>query len=707
MTPAYRALLLAHAGVLVGTQLSGCAEPTVKPSEQHLKPAAKPQGTPPALTMVPAMAPPKPTPRQETYSVVVNNVPARDVLFALARDARIDIDIAGDIEGVVTLNALNQSLPQLLDRIARQVDMRWEMEGKVLQISRDTPFLRNYKVDYVNLARQSTSTINVATQIAGSATGGGGGTSGSGGGAGVTGNSSLTNVVSRSDSDLWATLVSNIRDLLRETDRILPEGSFEQTQEAASSQQTTGTGAPPPAAARGPTMPTLATSPNPAAMQTAGTTTVRRSTFREAASVIANRETGVIAVRATGRQHEKIREFMDRVLNNARRQVLIEATIVEVVLNDQSQTGVDWKSVALASGFTFRQNLMGTALDKALPDAARSALISSIMGNSNLSTAQKSNLIEQFAPGMGTLGEPDNATQQRLVNNAWSLPVDQQAAAIQQAQGIPAYGGVVGTPGATIPPADTRFTGGVFPLTNQRSGITVGYGKGRSFAAALNLLSQYGRTKVISSPKITALNNQAAVLRVVDNLVYFTISAQVTPGAAGAAPVSVYTSTANTVAVGFVMSVVPQIDDGNQVTLTVRPTISRLRGYAQDPNPVLRETPNLVPIVQTREMESVMKVPSGNVVMMGGLMEDSETREREGLPTLGDLPGVGGLFSTRNSQAGKTELVVFLRPMVISDASLDGDYGFAREMLPGQDFFNQPIERKISATPPSEPEATP
>ncbi|MGE5493494.1 MAG: type II secretion system protein GspD, partial [Actinomycetota bacterium] len=247
--------------------------------------------------------------------------------------------------------------------------------------------------------------------------------------------------------------------------------------------------------------------------------------------------------------------------------------------------------------------------------------------------------------------------------------------------------------------------GGVFPLTNKNAGLTIGYGRGSSFAAAMSLLSQFGRTKVISSPKITALNNQSAVLRVVDNLVYFTVSAQTNINQT--VTTTTYTSTANTVAVGFVMNLIPQIDDGNQVTLTVRPTISRLRGYAQDPNPALLSVPNLVPIVQTREMESVMKIPSGNVVMMGGLMEDSETRESEGLPGLGDVPGAGRLFSTRNNQAGKTELVVFLRPVVINDPSLEGDYAFAKEMLPSKDFFNQPTGRQLADPPSTAPGALP
>lgn len=646
--PVYRKWLLAAAVPMLF--LFGCAEPRVRPSDQHIKPPAKVEGVRPELSSVPDLPVPVAAPKQETYSVVVNNVPARDLLFALARDARVDIDIASDIDGNVTLNALNQTLPQLLDRIARQIDMRWEVNGKTILISRDTPVLRNYRVDYVNLSRQASNAVNVATQIAGSSSVGSSG----GGGASAASNNSLTSVTSKSNHEFWDTLIANVKDLLRETDRVLPEGSFDQTQQNTASQQTTGTGAQPAAAAKTAAPATsLAGSPNPASMDASSTTTTQRSTFREAASVIANRETGIIAVRATGRQHEKVREFLDRVLNSARRQVLIEATIVEVSLNDQSQTGVDWKSVALASGFTFRQNLMGTVLDKALPDATRTSLISSVMGDTNLTSAQKDSILSQIVPGMTTY-----------------------------------------TGGGTFPLADTRYTGGAFPLTSQNSGITIGYGKGSSFVGALGLLSQFGRTKVISSPKITALNNQPAVLRVVDNLVYFSVSGSTSQN--GTSTVSSYTSTTNTVAVGFVMSLIPQIDDGNVVTLTVRPTISRLIGYAKDPNPSLVNVANLVPIVQTREMESVMKVPTGNIVMMGGLMEDTETRENEGLPVLGDIPGAGKLFSTRNNKVGKTELVVFLRPIVITDPSLEGDYQFAKDLMPGKDFFNQPVERKLS-----------
>ena len=75
--------------------------------------------------------------------MVVNNVRVQDLLFALARDARVNVDIHTDIIGTVTLNAIDQTLPQLLARISRQVDMRYEMEGQTLSVMRDSPYLRS------------------------------------------------------------------------------------------------------------------------------------------------------------------------------------------------------------------------------------------------------------------------------------------------------------------------------------------------------------------------------------------------------------------------------------------------------------------------------------------------------------------------------------------------------------------------------------
>ncbi len=620
--------------------LAACGTQPVTPSTGHIKDEPRAAGNiPKPVQQAALLPPPKPALKAETYSVVVNNVPAQELLFALARDARVNVDVHPGIEGNITLNALNQTLPQLLTRIAKQVDMRYELDGPNLVVMPDSPFLRNYKINYVNIARNTSSNVSIATQIATTGSGAvGGGAAGSGN------NNSTTQVSNTSNNRFWETLVQNIKDMLRETDKILPEGSSETTTEQAESQTTTGTGVPAPVINRRSTAaPSLATSPNPAALTNAGSTTVKRTTFREAASVIVNAEAGLIAVRATGRQHDKIQEFLDQVLTSAKRQVLIEATVVEVQLNDQYQSGIDWKRIALGTGFSFRQNMAGTNLANVanpLPDPTRQALISSIMGDTNLTAAMQSNLIEQIAPGFAATG-------------------------------------------GKIPLADTAF-----PSTGK--GMTIGYSNAGSIAGAIQLLSTFGNVKVLSSPKISALNNQTALLKVVDNRVYFTITAQTTSNQTSTQ--TTYTSNLNTVPVGFVMSVTPQIDENDTITLNVRPTISRILRYVPDPNPDLARAGvvSTIPEIQVREMESILKVDSGQTAIMGGLMEDVVSKSTDGIPGLSRLPGIGDIFSHRDDKTTKTELVIFLRPAVVKDASLDGDYKAYRSYLPDENFLKDP-----------------
>src|ERR687891_371251 len=159
--------------VAIAAALAGCSQTPIKPAPTHIRsdePRAE-GSTPPPVQITPVLPQPKPAARPETYSVVVNNVRVQELLFALARDARLNVDIASDITGSVTLNAIDQTLPQLLTRIARQVDMRWEIEGQNLVVMRDTPFLRVYRVDYVNLARDARSVANVSTSVTGTGPG--------------------------------------------------------------------------------------------------------------------------------------------------------------------------------------------------------------------------------------------------------------------------------------------------------------------------------------------------------------------------------------------------------------------------------------------------------------------------------------------------------------------------------------------------------
>jgi general secretion pathway protein D len=186
----------------------------------------------------------------------------------------------------------------------------------------------------------------------------------------------------------------------------------------------------------------------------------------------------------------------------------------------------------------------------------------------------------------------------------------------------------------------------------------------------------------------------------VDNLVYFTIQAtQSAPTAAGPG-IATFTTTVNSVPVGFIMTLVPQISDADTVLLNLRPTISRKIGDVADPNPSLATAgvTSLIPVIQTREMESVLRVQSGQVAVLGGLMQDASSRVEDTIPGINRLPGLGELLEQRKDLNQKTELVIFLRTVVIRDASLDGDYARFRGLLPGSNFFSKPNPSK----PPSE-----
>lgn len=578
--------------------LAACSNvPTQPPGDSHLRAeklgAGGAAAIPPPVRQVLALPKPKPAPKAETYSVVVNNVRVQELLFALARDARLNVDIHPGIEGTVTLNAIDQTLQQLLTRIAKQVDLRWELDGPNLAVMPDTPFLRTYKVDYVNMSRETTGSVSVTTQIAST----GAGASVAGGATGATGsNNSLTKIENKAQNRFWETLEKNIKDLLRETDKVFPEGSSETVIERQDEQATTGTGAPYPGTnSRSAAAPTnLAASPNPATLQQSGVTVTRKTTYREAASVITNPETGIISVRATARQHEKIQEFLDQVMASARRQVLIEATVAEVTLSKNHQQGIEWSRVG---------------------------------------------------SGLATTG----------------LKFAQTGSAIA---GVGLF---------TIAANQTTSSGGVFNST-------------------LKLLEDFGTVKVLSSPKLSVLNNQTAILKVVDNLAYFTIKADT--ATSNTSTTTTYTTNLYSVPVGLVMNVTPQISSEDSVLLNIRPSISRKYGDVIDPHPELQRLniQNKIPVIRTREMESILRIDNGNIAVMGGLMEDSVNNSDQAVPGTTGIPIFGNLFQNRNDTRSKTELVIFLRPIIIKDASLQGDYAEYRNQMPDKRFFVKDVE---------------
>jgi general secretion pathway protein D len=541
---------------------AGCAQAPAKPSATHLgielPPPPAAGEIPPPVQVAPVLPKPVPTVPPETYSVVVSNVAAQDLLFALARDARLNIDIHPGISGSVTLNAVDQTLPQLLERISRQVSMRYELHGTNLLVMPDAPFLRAYRVDFVAATRNVKMQSQASTQFGAAAGGGAGGAAGGGGGASATGSTVAIDV--SSDNRLWESLLENVRQILGE------------------------------AAA-------LAAGAKPAAPGAAA---------QGSSDVIGNRESGVLYVRATSRQHERVQAFLDSVLANVRRQVLIEATVAEVQLSNEYQRGIDWQRLRTGATSTGR-------------------------------------------PAFGT---GQSGVEFNQISSGTPAAIDTQAFVL---------GGAIAS---------------------------------QNLSVAIRLLESFGDVRVLSSPKVSVLNNQTALLRVTRDIVYFTITPSTTPvtvtgGVGGIVVPPAFTTTPNVAAEGFMMSVLPQISDAETVVLNVRPTIRRRVDDATDPNPALT-TPNLIPVFETREFDSMLRIQSGQTAVLGGLMQDSVENVEDTIPLINRIPLFGKLFAQERKVTRKTELVIFLRATVIRDASVDGDYRSFRTLLPTENFLTRP-----------------
>jgi MSHA biogenesis protein MshL len=513
---------------------TACVQTPQHPSAGHLLKSDLPDNghlarqIPAPVSQMPVVPEPTPAVAQETFSVVVTDVPLDQLLFTLARDAKINVDVHPGLSGHVTLNAIDQTLLQILDRIAAQVPIRYHFEDQLLVVEPDQPYLRSYYIDYVNLTRSSSTENSISTQI--STSGGSAVETSGGGGSGAgssDGNNSSTSVRSASDNQFWSDLKKNIAGMLG-----LDSAD-------------------------------------------AGTDI----------SVIVSSETGLLTVRATHKQQLVVQEYLDRMMHSAKRQVLIEATVVEVELNKNYQFGVDWSAINdNGTGISFNQALLGP-----------------------------------------NLNSPPVFTIDYLSNTSWG-----------------------------------------------------------TIASSVKMLQEFGDVKVLSSPKIMAINNQTALLKVVDNVVYFTIESDTLTNANSPGQTT-FTTTPHTVAVGFFMSVTPQISREDAVILNVRPTISRVTGFVNDPNPELAEsgTVSRIPQIQVREMESVLRVRSGQMAVLGGLIQDTVDLKDQGIPGLTSLDVVGDAFTYRNNQHKKSELVIFLRPRVV--ASIDQPFDVYSDYLPDPD----------------------
>jgi general secretion pathway protein D len=202
---------------------------------------------------------------------------------------------------------------------------------------------------------------------------------------------------------------------------------------------------------------------------------------------------------------------------------------------------------------------------------------------------------------------------------------------------------------------------------------------GKTFSAILKAIEEFGSSRTLSSPRLTVMNNQTAILKVAQNQVYFRLNYDKQYSTKVEREDIRVSSDIQTVPIGLVMSVQPSIDpETGEVILFLRPTISRLKESIPDPavdiarsmqnnNNQTETTPSLIPVVEVREIDSILRLKDGEIAVLGGLMEVRSVKEFSQLPGAGDIPILGDLFKSNADGSYIVELVILLRARIKED----------------------------------------
>ena len=357
-------------------------------------------------------------------------------------------------------------------------------------------------------------------------------------------------------------------------------------------------------------------------------------------NVVMSPQSGVVVVRAFPAELRGVEEFLKAMQVVVERQVMLEAKIIEVQLSDSHQSGVNWAAFTQGPNSRFAGGVLS-------PSASLS---------------------------------PNGTISAFTARNA-----DGSVSANSLLSSDPAAPGIIGVGGGA--------PGTLFGLAFQTG----------SFAALISFLETQGDLQVLSSPRIAALNNQKAVLKVGTDE-FFVTNITTTTTAVGVSNVQSPTITVAPFFSGVALDVTPQIDENNQIILHIHPSVSS----------VIEKTKNIdlgdsgvfrLPLASSTisESDTIVRVSDGNIVAIGGLMKETSARDSSGLPGLSTTPWIGALFGSKRRSVVKSELVILLKPTVIeSDASWRQDILDTKARI--DDYQrSDPLSRNPSPNSPARP----
>jgi MSHA biogenesis protein MshL len=480
-------------------------------------------------------------PPLKRITLSVREADLRDIIRASVEGTDLNVTFEPGIETIVRgLDLQAVTLEELLDQILPNYGLAATRRGRTLHISRSDGGMRFFSVDFLAQNRVGAKEFKVNSSGQTIQTG----SSGGGAGSSQSGQSSayISSLASGNSSDPWAELQGGLTTLV-----------FGAPMEARELGAGSNTPQGPPS----------------------------RAFSQDGKILLIQPHAGMVALTADPYTQRRVEAYIAESRRRYRRQVLLEARIVEVTLGKDSQIGMDWNKAFLLSGTSAGLGSTGTT--------AGATFLSGQTINTNVTA--------------------DQGLFQLVVNN---LRVN----------------------------------------------------------AVLSALASDNKLQVLSAPRISTLNNQKAILRVVREEAYFLQTSQATPSGGLGGPIITTNITPLVVPVGIVLDILPQVGDDGFITLAVNPSVSevvtvRSLTVGSDSGGGASAT---LPVVDRRDLDTVVRMRTGETLVLAGIIKSQDGSDDRGIPFLKDLPLIGALFTKKEKSKVRTELAIFITPTLVESA---------------------------------------
>ncbi len=484
--------------------------------------------------------------QQPRFDVKADGLPLNQFLMGLVDDTPWNILVDPDLTQPITLQLKNVTIDEVLSVLEQTQDIDVRQQGNIYYIGGSKVQTAVYPLDYLNLKRKGKSQTQVSSgQIQASSQGQGGqggGNNRSGGSSGGGGQNVTTlnssKIETESETNLWQEVQTALEVIASQDDN-----SF----------------------------------------------------------VMVSPQTGIVLVRARPMVQRQVAEYLGVAQANLGRQVILEAKILEVKLNDDFQAGIDWvKLHTTSSGRAYAVGQLGQVLDVPAATNPLNGMIS---------------LLYQSEPY-----DPDN------------------------------------------------------PNPNEDP-----------FMATIDLLERQGNVQVLSSPRISTINNQKAVIKVGTDEFYVTdVSTTTTSGISSTTTPDV---TLTPFFSGIALDVMPQISANGDIILHVHPSVSEVIDQTKSIQIGDQDLSLPLALSSIRESDTIVKMKSGQVVVIGGLMQNQIVKNESGVPVLSSIPLLGNLFKQQRDKVVKSELVLLLKATLVEGEEWQGHVNEAQQRF---NSFNQP-----------------